>query len=106
MNTESDVRDELAKEVFHGIPEKGKLESMSFSDLAVELAGCEKGSAKFLVVKREIFHRNNEIALSLAREANSIAAKARSDACIANIIAITAIVLSTATAITVAFIQS
>lgn len=51
MSTE---RKEIADEVFHGIPGDEKLKFMSFSDLAIELAGCEKGSPKFLVIEREM----------------------------------------------------
>lgn len=51
MSTE---RDEIAKEVWHDIPGDEKLKSMSFSDLAVEIAGCPKDSPKFQVVEREM----------------------------------------------------
>lgn len=47
-------RDEIAKEIWHGIPSDEKLKSMSFSDLAVEIAGCPKDSPKFQVVEREM----------------------------------------------------
>ncbi len=39
---------------FHGIPESGKLNVMSFAELALLLAVCEKDLPKFLVVEREI----------------------------------------------------
>lgn len=57
MRTEDTIRDVIAKEVFHGIPEDERLKSLPFSDLAVELSGCEKDSPKFLVLEREIKKR-------------------------------------------------
>jgi len=39
---------------FHGIPDPGKLNAMSFAELASLRAECEKDSPKFLVVEREI----------------------------------------------------
>ncbi|WP_404360514.1 hypothetical protein [Methylotuvimicrobium sp. KM1] len=51
MSTE---REEIANEVFHGIPSDEKLKSMSFSDLAVECGDCPKDSPKFKVIEREM----------------------------------------------------
>jgi hypothetical protein len=47
-------REEIANEVFHGIPSDEKLKSMSFSDLAVECGDCPKDSPKFKVIEREM----------------------------------------------------
>ena len=40
---------------FHGIQSAAQLRAMSFVDLASLLSSCEKDSAKFLVVERELF---------------------------------------------------
>lgn len=47
-------REEVANEVFHGISSDEKLKSMSFSDLSIELAGCQKDSPKISVIQREM----------------------------------------------------
>lgn len=39
---------------YHGIPDNGKLQQMSFLELAALLPSCENGSAKFNVVEREM----------------------------------------------------
>ncbi len=39
---------------FHTIPNSGKLESMSFAELASLLSTCEVGSAKYIVIEREL----------------------------------------------------
>ncbi len=39
---------------FHGIPDPGKLNVMSFAELVLLLAVCEKDLSKFLVAEREI----------------------------------------------------
>ena len=42
---------------FHGIPHAEKLRTMPFVDLAEELAGSAKDSAKFITVERELKRR-------------------------------------------------
>jgi hypothetical protein len=42
---------------FYGIPDDGKLNAMSFTELCELLASCEKESPKFLVVEREMKRR-------------------------------------------------
>ena len=58
MSNESDLRSEVANEVFHRIPPPDVLTKMPQAELAILLASCEKGSAQFLVVEREWARRN------------------------------------------------
>ena len=44
---------------YHGLPDKKKLEKMSFSQLAIELQKHEVGSAAYLVVQREMKLKEN-----------------------------------------------
>ena len=64
MSTESDVRDEIANEVWHDMPAPELLAKMPPEKLAILLSSCEKGSAKFLVVEREWLRRRNEDGVS------------------------------------------
>lgn len=54
MSPKQPTEEEYFVRGFHGIPDDSKLESMSFSELASELAGAEAGSPKFMVIEREM----------------------------------------------------
>lgn len=49
---------------YHDIPDDAKLQNMSFVELAALLSSCENGSARFLVVERELARRKQEDSFS------------------------------------------
>jgi hypothetical protein len=57
MNINKSSEEEDFVRGYHGIPDDGKLKAMSFAELASLLTECEKDSAKFSVVEREMKKR-------------------------------------------------
>lgn len=53
MSDDSEVQDSFTRG-YHDIPDSSQLESMSFAELASEISTCQAGSAKYIVIEREI----------------------------------------------------
>ncbi|MDP1679383.1 MAG: hypothetical protein Q8L02_04580 [Candidatus Nitrotoga sp.] len=62
--TPAEIEQKAAEDAFlrgyHDIPDDAKLQNMSFVELAALLSSCENGSARFLVVEREVNLRKNQ----------------------------------------------
>ena len=50
-NKNQKMRDEIAKEIFYGIPPDSERKKMSPEELAILLSECEKNSPKYFLVR-------------------------------------------------------
>jgi len=53
-NKNQKMRDEIAKEIFYGIPPDSERKKMSPEELAILLSECEKNSPKYFLIEHEL----------------------------------------------------
>lgn len=53
-NKNQKMRDEIAKEIFHGIPPDSERKKMSPEELAILLSECKKDSPKYFLIEHEL----------------------------------------------------